>query len=730
MWGLGALPFVDGSRRADAADSLGIAAQPDGSLLLQLQGAPAEDYAIQTTSDLVSQPWVSWTLASTNDAGYTQLTDGTLSASVLRRFYRAVALPPVQTTTAAAAGLENNAVVIALGGSDPSGYSTTFSAVITALPQGHGQLFQFDGTPITVVGTRVTDPQNRVKFVPDANTTGSAYATIAYTLSRNGSGVASAPQSVAISVAAPVAPQPTTPRVPVEEDTPRTFQLTARDPNPSPGGGASRFIVDYPPLQSRLYQVGADGVTQGAVILSTEVNVTNPSGLLMYVPKANANGAGFETLTYRAVNSYNLSSATTVLPFDIIAVNDPPTASGGDITVDNDVPAFQFSLSTSDMDVGDTVLIVFTQLPARGIISQTFGGPSVVVGQAYPTTGFVYTKPSDGSYLGGLEDGDPYAQFSWYAQDSAGATSPTVTKVIRIPYANVPPVPTGAPTMVCPPGSAAVEVHLSGFDPDGDGSLFSISTLPAHGSLYLLRQGGQVIPLNEPASLSLYPSVDQLFYKPDANYLPGQAWTDTFNYFITDSPDHGFIDSGSEQTTTVFINTTNAAPTLTGPASLSVTVDANGNAIAPLALTGFTVNDDSSAITNARWRVTLQAVQARLVTSDAGGILHLDPSIKYDLSQPRDGLLVVTASRSTLTNVLGHGNITYAPPATNRAAYLRVVVEDLGWTNSNTATAANLSSQVLYVPITYQQQAMGGGTSERDAPSPRGSEQARQITSP
>lgn len=679
------------------AESFSISRQPDRTVTLQLQGKAARDYALETTTDLGTQPWERTTIGGTDGSGRLEFT-GRPDDTVLQQFYRVVELTLVEPTTTTAIGLRNNEVVIKLGASDPAATGRPLLASIAALPT-HGQLLQFDGTPITTAGTRVTDSQNRVRFVPEV---GASDATFSYTAAREG-GAWTPPQAVSVSLVTPAPSEPTTPRVHVVEDATRIFALTANDPNPAPGGGALSFIVDFPPLQGRLYQVAEDNVTQGALILSQSVTVTNPNHLVMYVPKANVHGQGYETLTYRAVTSRGGASTPVVLPFDIESVNDAPVALATNPTADNTTPSFSFTLNRTDQE-NDPLQVYFTELPARGVLKMQ--GQPILVGQPYDvSSGIEYVKPDDGSYLGAFSFGAPYTQFSWYVRDPSGATSAPLASTIAVTYLNTPPMPTGPNAINCPPGSAEVVLPLTSWDVDGDEAYVSIESMPAHGSLFLRYGAGQELPITSPRIVP-GPLSDtmQLLYRPDPTQQSGQPWTDTFTYFVIDDP---WGSHGAPLTFSIFVNTSNSAPTISSSPTLSATVDAQGAAVQPAKILGFSIHDDSyigAGTPSARQlRVTLRAVQPLIVSSEAAGQLNIDASTAgrfAAVSQPSPGVLILTGSEGRFNQVFAAGNITYTPAPANRAGYLQITVEDQGWTDSPTATPANLS-QTAYLPISY-----------------------------
>lgn len=271
--------FLAGRSTVLAVESLRAMLQPD-AVQLQVHGGTNQDYLVQTNLSLGQGSWSMETLIGTDASGSSQFADTNSYKNSPKRFYRALPLPPIQTATSNATVLINTNVIVMLAAIDGSIYSGSQIFSVLTLPAG-GQLFQFDGTPITSTNTLVSDPQHRLRYVPDTNAA-PATITFNYRAARQG-GVWSPSQSVSVSISA-LAPQPTTPRVQVNENMSVIFPFTANDPNFAPGAGPITFIIDFPPLQGRLYQVAADDVTRGPVILSQEVIISNTNNLVMYLP--------------------------------------------------------------------------------------------------------------------------------------------------------------------------------------------------------------------------------------------------------------------------------------------------------------------------------------------------------------------------------------------------------------------------------------------------------------
>ena len=184
------------------ADVLTIGTLSGQGVPLRLQGVANKDYVVQRTDNLAAGHWSTLSVGATDGTGVFQTNDAGARGSAA--FYRGQRLPGLVTTTATATTVPNNTVIVTVGGSDPLNPGGALAAIITQLP-ADGRLEQMDGTPITTVGTVVSDSQNRVQFVPAANALNphdaSVYTNFAYKLQRASDGVTSLPQTVFVSLA-------------------------------------------------------------------------------------------------------------------------------------------------------------------------------------------------------------------------------------------------------------------------------------------------------------------------------------------------------------------------------------------------------------------------------------------------------------------------------------------------------------------------------------------------
>ena len=219
--------------------------------------------------------------------------------------------------------------------------------------------------------------------------------------------------------------------------TPQTYTLTAQDgstkvhtvtaivdPNSPSSSGATLTVLEdtattltagnfgYADPNSvalaavRITSLPAKGTLKnsGTAVLIGELPLTVAAadiGNLTYQPALNANGAPYTTIGIKVRNANNLwSSADAVMTVNVTPVNDPPTSTGGSVTLKgNTVKTFAATdFQFSDVD-GDTLgAIKVTSLPTHGILK--LGGSPItsVPGAAIPVANIgtlTYTPAMD-----------------------------------------------------------------------------------------------------------------------------------------------------------------------------------------------------------------------------------------------------------------------------------------------------------------------------------------------
>lgn len=286
------------------------------------------------------------------------------------------------------------------------------------------------------------------------------------------------------------------------EDTPgHVFELTGSDPEDGSDLTAivSLLINGNPPLW-RLYQVAADGTSQGPEIAAVDlpVTVTNAGRLVMFVPGPDFTGTA--ELFYTVRDSEGLEDSSQVL-VDVQPVNDAPVVVIPGSGLQNGYSAGGgLSVAFSDVD-GDPLTLTVTQLPDRG--SLFFGNPpgaevtasndAIAVVGGTQSFWFVKEEPGDPT-----DFGEPYTSFRWQVSDGLLA-SPEATATIDVLPASLVPLPGAYPTTLFVSDTADVDVALDPSDPDDPPDALSllVDGVPAVGELFAVDSvGTEIGPLS------------------------------------------------------------------------------------------------------------------------------------------------------------------------------------------------------------------------------------------
>jgi len=290
-----------------------------------------------------------------------------------------------------------------------------------------------DGNPITF--TLVTSPSHgtltgtipNLTYTPSANYNGSD----SFTFKVNDGTVDSNIATVSITVV-PVnddAPVATNQTVTTGEDTPVVVILTATDPD----GDALTFAVVTAPLHGTL----------------SCNNCANPT----YTPSLNYNGP--DSFTFRANDGTNNSNVATV-SITVNPFNDAPQSDNQSVLVQEDTPK-AITLTASDVDGDPLTFSVVTQ-PTHGTLSGA--APNLVY-----TPNANYTGPD--SFTFRANDGS--------TNSGSKTVTITVVPVNDAPIANNQNINTLEDTPLL--------INLSVTDPDGATPVYTVVSLPTHGTL-------------------------------------------------------------------------------------------------------------------------------------------------------------------------------------------------------------------------------------------------------
>ena len=220
------------------------------------------------------------------------------------------------------------------------------------------------------------------------------------------------------------------------------------------------------------------------------------AGTVIYSP--NENYYGTDRFTFRVEGGDVLGTVSIT----IREINDRPTARSQQVATLEE-SALQFTLSGSDVDVGDAVTFSIVGVPTHGTLSGT--APNVT-----------YTPD---------KDYDGFDSFRFSTSDGV-ATSDIATVSIRVTGVNDPPI-VDDETRIITKENDDVRITLMATDIDSDFVSFSIVSGPEHGTL------------SHPMTTA--PHVAMATYTPNPNY----AGQDSFTFIVNDgSEDNDISNTG------------------------------------------------------------------------------------------------------------------------------------------------------------------------------------------
>jgi cellulose biosynthesis protein BcsQ len=218
----------------------------------------------------------------------------------------------------------------------------------------------------------------------------------------------------------------------VQEDKPASITLMASDLN----GDRLTYHIVTGPSHGKLNGTGPD---------------------VIYTPESNYSGP--DSFTF-LVNDGTVDSNTVSISLSVEAVNDPPVANQQSAMTRVDRSVF-ITLTGSDVDSDKLKYSIATQ-PEHGTL--TFGSNFDANGKLTYTPNSNFTGKD--SFTFKLNDGDV---------DSAPATVTLNMTPNHVPMGDLQSVTTAEDTPTV--------INLTGSDPDGDTVIYSVVTVPSHGSL-------------------------------------------------------------------------------------------------------------------------------------------------------------------------------------------------------------------------------------------------------
>jgi len=342
---------------------------------------------------------------------------------------------------------------------------------------------------------------------------------------------------VTVTPAPPPSGEPTSTNATLTAAEDTATALTAEnfgyaDPNSPPSPLAAVKITSLPAKGT----LKNGGVTVGSGDLPLEVAVGN-IGNLTYQSALNGNGAAYTTIGIKVKSENNLwSLAEADMTVNVTPVNDPPTSTGGSVSMKaNTVKTFAASnFQFSDVDTGDTLhSIMVTSLPASGTLkldgTTITSAPSAAIPVANIGT-LTYTPNTD--YSGS----DPFN-----FQVSDGTTfSGDATMAITITVNQVPTSTGGSVIMRTNilKYFAVSDFQFSDVDSGDTLSEIKVTSLPTHGELLL---NGEAIVLGAYHENDVIPrsEIGLLSYLPDADYVG----PDSFNFQVSDGTDYSVANA-------------------------------------------------------------------------------------------------------------------------------------------------------------------------------------------
>jgi CSLREA domain-containing protein len=520
---------------------------------LTLNGVAVTANQSVTAADITSGLLVFTPAANANGTGYAsfnfKVSDGSLESSNATVTVNVTAVNDAPTTSNRSVTTnEDTAYVFATSDfafSDVDAGASLASVRIVSIPTA--------GT-LTLNGAAVSANQSitaadiasgLLVFTPAANANGSGYASFNFRVSDGTAESATAAITVNVS-AVNDAPTTSSRTVTANEDTAYTF-TTADFAFSDVDAGASLASV-------RIVSVpGAGTLTLNGVAVAANQSITAAdiaSGLLVFTPAADANGAGYTSFNFR-VSDGAAESSNAAITLNVTAVNDAPTTGNRTVTTNEDT-AYTFSTADfafSDVDAGASLASVrIVSVPGAGTL--TLNGAAVTANQSITVAdiaaGLLVFTPAANA------NGSGYTSFNFRVSDGS-LESANATVMVDITAVN--DAPTTSSRTVSTNEDTAYTFTAADFafnDVDAGASLASVRivSVPGAGTLTL---NGAAVTANQSITVADIMS-GLLVFTPAAN-ANGSAYA-SFNFRVSD----GTAESANAAIT-VDVTAVNDAPT-------------------------------------------------------------------------------------------------------------------------------------------------------------------------
>jgi hypothetical protein len=472
-----------------------------------------------------------------------------------------------------------------------------------------------------------------LRFVPQANANGLGYASFSFQVQDNG-GVADGGQDMAVAsntitldvTAVNDAPAAADKTITTLEDKPYVF--TATDfgfSDAADGSTHSLQAIHIATLPSAgTLQLSGQALTANQVVSINDID----SGLLRFVPEADANGLGYASFTFQvqdnggtAHGGQDLSVTPGTITVTVTLVNDAPAASDNTLTTLEDTPyvfaATDFGfIDTADGSVNVLLAVHITSLPTAGTLQ--LAGQAVMANQVVSVNdidnGLLSFSPaSDANGIG-------YASFTFQVQDDGGVAdggqdlslAPNTLTLDVVPVNDAPAAADKTLTTLEDTPYVFV-VNDFGFSDTVDGSAHQlqavhIKTLPATGSLHI---AGQAVVINQVVSISDISS-GLLSFIPETN-VNGMNYA-SFTFRVEDSG--GSANGGQDLSATPYTITIDVTAVSDAPTAADRTLTTAEDSTYVFTSDDFGFNDAADGSTH-----NLQAIH--ITTLPAAGSLQL-----------------------------------------------------------------------------------------------------------
>ena len=350
--------------------------------------------------------------------------------------------------------------------------------------------------------------------------------------------------------------------VSTDEDAPYVFAVGDFGYSDSDGDP-----MDHVKIAS-LESVGNLRLAGAHVLLGQEIAASQISaGNLTYESLTDENGSPYDSFRFEVHDGTEPSASDYQMTINVAPVNDPPTASSGVVSTDEDTPLVfavgDFGYSDEESDPMDHVKI--TSLESIGDLR--LAGAHVLLGQEIAASqisagNLTYESLTD-------ENGSPYDSFRFEVHDGTDPSASDYQMTINVAPVNDPPA--SSDDVHEAEENEPGDIDVLGNDSDVDGDILSVFSVtdPVHGMAEIV---GSLVR-----------------YTPDAFY----AGPDSFSYVARDP-------SGAEDT--AFVSITVVHPNLAPTANAGGIYESDTKT--PVTFDGkFSTDPDVSDILEYRWDV-------------------------------------------------------------------------------------------------------------------------------